>query len=133
MEDVVEDVVEAEQRGASISLGAGGRRSKRQDRKARRTAAQAVARNAKLAADSAYYFSCRRNRQKAKAQDVEKCKLNDPITAAEKRIFGSQSSTGINFKKYGDIKVKRSGPNADEYPLLQTSRRKTCLFSFDGI
>jgi ATP-dependent RNA helicase DDX3X len=38
----------------------------------------------------------------------------------EQELFGTQGTAGINFSQYADIKVSRTGANADAVPKLET-------------
>ena len=55
------------------------------------------------------------------AGKLNKININDPMSSNEKNIFGAISGTqGINFDKYDDIPVKRSGVGSKEYPVLES-------------
>eukprot|EP00942_MAST-04A_sp_MAST-4A-sp1_P010650 g10650.t1 len=100
-------------------------RSRKGGKKASRTMYQQKQRDAKLADEADFYFNCvattLKKRYNQKVQKVKTIKINDPISNHEKAIFGTISGTeGINFDKYDDIPVKRSGGGSNEYPVLES-------------
>ena len=91
-------------------------------------------RDAKLADEADFYFNCvattLKKRYNQKVQKVKTIKINDPISNHEKAIFGTISGTeGINFDKYDDIPVKRSGRGSNEYPVLESFANDKLLHS----
>ena len=86
--------------------------SQKSERKARRTMAQNAKVNAKQSAEASHFFSAaRRNAGR-----------RPPLQAgmSERELFkpAYQGAGGINFDKYDEIEVERSGPGAGDVPSL---------------
>ena len=100
-------------------------RSRKGGRKARRTMLQAKQRDEKLAQEANFYFKCVDTTLSRKSNNfagkLNKININEPMSSNEKSIFGTISGTqGINFDKYDNIPVKRSGVGSKEYPVLES-------------
>ena len=87
------------------------------DRKAGRRAKQMRDKGEKTRGEIEYYWILRRRAVDNRMHVAARVNVHH---ANESKVFGSASSVGINFAKYNEIEVERTGNGTDVTPVLET-------------